>query len=471
MKIRSLRSRLLLRMSLFLLPLLLFSSLHAYLTASRAADTAYDRSLLLAARSLAEGLHDAQGQLLLQVPYLALDNLAWDSSGQIYYQILAENGELLSGYENLPAPPANTPLTTDYPALARFYDGDYENQPVRLISLLQPEASGMLEIRLAETRSARKRLTDRILSASLWHLGLLALSVLLLCLFAVQLALRPLAALQQTLSQRRSGDLQPLSLSALPHEVLPLVITLNRFHRKLRRLFSRQSAFISDAAHELRTPLAALKARIELGQRSIQTEDWQLALKEAGEQSERLISLANQLLSLARIESGAQAIAGGASQPVNLTALTREITLAMAALAHQRGLTLEFEASQPLWIKGEANLLSELLGNLIDNALNHAQRRLILRVLPEGLLEVEDDGCGLPEADYPKVFARFWRHPHSANPSGAGLGLAIAHEICRAHQASISLHPAQPSGLLVRVQFSRLAAADIAPAPEPARVR
>jgi len=471
MNIRSLRSRLLLRMSLFLLPLLLFSSLHAYLTASRAFDTAYDRSLLLAARSLAEGLHNSEGKRLLNVPYLALDNLAWDSSGQIYYQILDEQGELLSGYENLPAPPKDSPLTTDYPALARFYDGDYQNQPVRLISLLQPEASGMLEIRLAETRSARKRLTDQLLRASLWHLGLLAASALLLCLFAVQLALRPLQSLQQALSERRSDDLRPLPLAGLPREVLPLVKTLNRFHRKLRRLFSRQSAFISDAAHELRTPLAALKARLELGQRSTQPDDWKNTLLEASEQSERLISLANQLLSLARIESGAQAIAESGGQPLNLTALTREIALAMAALAHQRGLTLELEASQPLWIKGEANLLCELLGNLIDNALNHAQRRLILRVLEDGRLEVEDDGAGIPEADYTKVFARFWRHPHSANPSGAGLGLAIAHEICRAHQASISLHPAQPAGLLVRVQFSRLAAADIAPAPEPSRAQ
>ncbi|KXU34593.1 histidine kinase [Ventosimonas gracilis] len=471
LRFRSLRSRLLLRMSLLLLPLLVLSCLHAYLTASQAADTAYDRSLLLAARSIAERLHDAQGQLLLQVPYLALDNLAWDSSGQIYYQILNQNGELLSGYENLPAPPEDTPLTTDYPALARFYDGDYQNQPVRLISLLQPEASGMLEIRLAETRSARKRLEGRLLSVSLWHLGLLAASVLLLSVFAVQLALRPLGTLQQMLSQRRSGDLQPLSLKRLPREVLPLVKTLNHFHRKLRRLFSQQSAFISDAAHELRTPLAALKARIELGQRSAQPEDWQLALKQAGEQSERLISLANQLLSLARIESGAQAIADGASQPVNLTLLTRETAQALAALAHQRGLTLELFAAQPVWIKGEANLLCELLGNLIDNALCHAQSRVILRVSESGLLEVEDDGCGLPEADYSKAFARFWQQQDRQNRSGVGLGLAIVQEICRAHQASISLHPAQPSGLLVRVQFARLAAADIAPAPAPSRAR
>jgi len=321
----------------------------------------------------------------------------------------------------------------------------------------------MLEIRLAETRSARQRLIDQLLSASLWHLGLLAISVLLLCLFAVQLALRPLQALQQTLSERHSGDLQPLPLKGLPREVLPLVRTLNRFHRKLRRLFRQQNAFISDAAHELRTPLAALKAHLALGLRNEQPSDWQQTLHQASEQSERLINLANQLLSLARIENGAQAIAEGGGQPLDLTALTREVALAMAALAHQRGLSLELEAKQPVWIYGETHLLSELLGNLIDNALNHGKSRVIVRIVADGLLEVEDDGEGLPEADYPKTFTRFWQQQRQ-NRSGAGLGLAIAHEICRAHQAGISLHPAQPQGLIVRVQFIRLAAADIAPA-------
>jgi len=464
-RLNSLRSRLLLRITLLLLPLFLLSSLHAYLTASRAFDSAFDRSLLLAARSLAEGLHDTTGnKLLLQVPYLALDNLAWDSSGQIYYQILDKNGHLLSGYENLPAPPKGTPLTEDYPALARFYNGKYQNQPVRLVSLYQPELGQMLEIRLAETRNARKRLTDQLLSTSLWHLGLLAASALILSLLAVRLALRPLQSLEQALSQRKSADLTPLPLNSLPREVLPLVRTLNRFHHKLRRLLRRQNTFISDAAHELRTPLAALKARIELAQQSHKPQHWRSALQEVGEQSERLINLANQLLSLARIESGAQAIAEGASETLNLAALAREVALAMAPLAHQRGIALELEAEDALWIRGDNRLLYELLGNLIDNALKHAKSRLIVRVLPSGILEVEDDGDGLPEADYEKVFSRFWQRRADKHTSGAGLGLAIAQEICHAHQATISLHPTKPQGLLLRVQFTRLGAADIAPA-------
>jgi len=452
---RSLRTQLMLSMLLVLLPLLTGSIWHAYSSAVRAADIAYDRSLLLAARSLAEGLHDAEGKLWLQVPYLALDNLAWDSSGQIYYQILDENGALLSGYEHLPAPDPQSPFTADYPALARFYNGTYRNQSVRLVSLLQAENKGMVEIRLAETRLARQRLADQLLSTSLWHLGLLSASALGLCFLAVRFALRPLHNVQLALSQRPSHDSQPLPASDVPREVRPLVDALNHFHQRLRHLLERQSAFISDAAHELRTPLAALKARIELGLRSQHPANWQRALDEANTQSQRLIHLANQLLSLARIESGAQAIAQGLSRPLDLAALTREMALAMAPLAHQRGITLALEAENPLWIQGESSLLSELLGNLLDNALKYADKQVILRVLSHGVLEVEDDGPGLPPKDFNKVFERFWqRREGDQTHPGAGLGLAIVADICRIHNATISLHLAHPHGLRVQVRFT-----------------
>jgi len=458
---RSLRTHLILSMLLVLLPLLTGSIWHAYSSALQAADTAYDRSLLLAARSLAEGLHDADGNLLLQVPYLALDNLAWDSSGQIYYQILNKNGELLSGYENLPAPDFTRPFTADYPALARFYNGTYRNQSVRLISLLQPEAHGMIEIRLAETRIARQRLADQLLSGNLWHLGLLATSVVLLCFLAVRFSLRPLHNLQQALSQRPSNDIQPLSVAGLPNEVIPLVNALNHFQQRQRHLLHRQSAFISDAAHELRTPLAALKARIELGLRSQQSQDWQRTLHEVSSQSQRLIHLANQLLSLARIESGAQAIAEGSRHRLDLSALTRDIALALAPLAYQRGVTLALEAQKSIWICGESSLLSELLGNLLDNALHYADENIILRVLDDAILEVEDDGPGLPEADYSNVFQRFWQsHTTTSHHSGTGLGLAIVAEICRVHNAMISLHPVTPHGLKVRVEFTKYSGSD-----------
>jgi two-component system sensor histidine kinase TctE len=276
----------------------------------------------------------------------------------------------------------------------------------------------------------------------------------LLVWLAVSAALRPLDLLRRTVAERASDDLRPLPDAGLPRELRPLVNALNRFNERLRGLFERQSQFIADAAHELRTPLAALKARVELGLRAQEPAAWRSTLEEAAQNTDRLTQLANQLLSLARIESGARAIAEGGAQRLDLSRLARELGLALAPLAHARGIALALEAEQPVWLRGEPTLLNELLCNLVDNALAHtpAGGNVILRVLAPGILEVQDDGPGIPAEEREKVFERFYRR--GVQGSGAGLGLAIVGEICRAHRAAISLHQALPQGLLVRVEFA-----------------
>ncbi|WP_300656220.1 sensor histidine kinase [Pseudomonas sp.] len=454
----SLRGRLLRRLALLLALILLVSSMSAYWSARHAADTAYDRTLLASARAIAQGLYADDGRLKANVPYVALDTFAYDSAGRIYYQVLDLRGQLVSGYEDLPAAPPGTPRTDDYPALARFYDGTYRNQGVRMVSLLQPVSepllNGIAEIRVAETLGARERMVRELLVGTLWRMGLLVFSALLLVWLAVSAALRPLEVLRRTVVARASDDLRPLPDAGLPRELRPLVNALNQFNDRLRDLFERQSQFIADAAHELRTPLAALKARVELGLRAQEPAAWRSTLEEAAQNTDRLTQLANQLLSLARIESGARAIAEGGAQRLDLSQLVRELGLALAPLAHARGIALALEAEQPVWLRGEPTLLNELLCNLVDNALAHtpAGGSVILRVLAPGILEVQDDGPGIPAEEHEKVFERFYRR--GVQGTGAGLGLAIVGEICRAHQARISLHQAQPQGLLVRVEFA-----------------
>lgn len=453
----SLRGRLLRRLALLLTAILLLSSLSAYWSARRAADTAYDRTLLASARAIADGLHAGEGRLKANVPYVALDTFAYDSGGRIYYQVLDLHGGLVSGYEDLPVAPPGTPRTDDYPALARFYNGDYRGQGVRLVSLLQPVSeprlNGMAEIRVAETLGARERLARELLIGTLWRMGLLVASALLLVWLAVSVALRPLESLRRAVAERASDDLRPLPEAELPRELRPLVRALNRFNSRLRGLFERQAQFIADAAHELRTPLAALKARLELGLRAEDPAVWLSTLKESAQSTDKLTHLANQLLSLARIESGARAIAEGGAQRLDLSQLARELGLALAPLAHARGIALALEAEQPVWLNGEPTLLNELLCNLLDNALAHTPPggAVILRVLAPAVLEVEDDGPGIPFEAREKVFERFYRR--SVQGSGAGLGLAIVGEICTAHRAIISLHDGAQGGLRVRVAF------------------
>ncbi|HEX5844565.1 MAG TPA: sensor histidine kinase N-terminal domain-containing protein [Pseudomonas sp.] len=454
----SLRGRLLRRLALLLALILLASSLSAYWSARHAADTAYDRTLLASARAVAAGLYSESGALKANVPYVALDTFAYDSAGRIYYQVLDIQGALVSGYEDLPAAPPGTKRTEDYPALAHFYDAEFRHQGVRVVSLLQPVSepglNGMAEIRVAETQGARERMARELLLGTLWRMGLLSLSALLLVWLAVTLALRPLETLRGAVASRASDDLRPLPDAQMPRELRPLIAALNQFNDRLRGLFERQSQFIADAAHELRTPLAALKARVELGLRAQEPAVWRSTLEESAQNTDKLTHLANQLLSLARIESGARAIAEGGAQRLDLSQLARELGMALAPLAHARGIALALEAEQAVWISGEPTLLNELLCNLLDNAMAHTPPggNVILRVLPAGVLEVEDDGPGIPPEEHQLVFARFYRR--STKGFGAGLGLAIVGEICRAHQAQISLHQAQPHGLRVRVEFA-----------------
>jgi two-component system sensor histidine kinase TctE len=455
----SLRGRLLGRLAILLALLLMISSLSAYFNGRQVADTAYDRTLLASARTIAAGLSASDGTLRADVPYIALDTFAYDSAGRIYYQVLDIQGRLTSGYEDLPPPPANTPLTRDYPALARFYDSQYRGQSVRVVSLLQPVSepgmTGMAEIRVAETEQARESMARSLLADTLLRLFLLAVGALIMVWWVVSVALRPLERLRAAVEERQADDLRSLPRVTIQRELFPLVNALNQFTVRLRTLFERQAQFIADAAHELRTPLAALKARLELGLREQEPDQWRTTLVEAQKNTDRLAHLANQLLSLARIESGAQAIAEGGAEYIELGSLARDLGVALAPLAYKRGVALELEAEAAVWVKGEPTLLNELLSNLIDNALAHTPEHgtVIIKVLTPCILEVEDDGPGIPAEARAQVFERF--HRLDPQRGGAGLGLAIVGEICRAHQATITLHDGTAGGLRVRVVFPK----------------
>ncbi len=272
--------------------------------------------------------------------------------------------------------------------------------------------------------------------------------------FAVSAALRPLERLRTAVEERQPDDLRPLPLVEVQRELWPLVRALNHFTERLRGQFERQAQFIADAAHELRTPLAALKARLELGLRSSEPETWRSTLETAAQGTDRLTHLANQLLCRWRGWKTAPGRLPRAARNCSTSSqLARELGMAMAPLAHARGVALALEADEPVWLRGEPTLLNELLSNLVDNALAHTPPggNVILRCAAPAVLEVEDDGPGIPLEERDRVFERFYRRNQQV--AGSGLGLAIVGEICRAHLAQISLHDGEQAGLKVRVSF------------------
>ncbi len=464
--IGSLRSELLRWLLLPLVVLEVLNTVSAYHNALDAADMAYDRSLLASTRALAERVSIVDGKVVADVPYVALDSFETDTSGRLYYKVTGLNGETVSGYDDLPAVPANVPRSESYPALVRFFHAQYNGQPIRIAALLQPvydeKMRGIALIQVGETLDARRGLTARILlDTVLWQAGLV-LSATLLIWFAVRLVLRPLMELKTAVEARSAADLSDLDPALVHKEVRPLVEAMNASMSRIGGLISSQRRFIADASHQLRTPLAVLRTQTELAQREIGRHSGTPALAtlldSIAATTDATVHLANRLLTLARIEHSK----GNLAEPVALRALVQQVALELAPNAVRKEIDLSLEGEREIHVAGQALLLHELVANLVDNALRYtpAGGSVVLRVLHDGgsaVLEVEDGGPGIPAAERERVFAPFYRAASALqiNPGGAGLGLAIVADIAALHGATLALldKPAG-SGLLARVAFN-----------------
>lgn len=452
----SLRGRLVWPLTALLLLLAILSAIDAYRSAREAADTAYDRTLLAAARTISQRLQTHDGEVRLDVAFVALDSFTFDATGRIFYQANGPSGEWISGYDEMPAPPKDLAVTNDYPALAKFYDAEYRGLPVRMVSLLQPlpigdAPGGMAEIRVGETLQAREHLIRSLLREFYARQALLVVCACALLLFAVRGALRPMERLREAVAARRLDDLRPVEPADMPRELKPLVTALNYWSGRVRTLFERQRRFIADASHQLRTPLSVMKSRIEVGLLEGEPPAMREALVAAQAGCDRMISLANRMLSIARIESGLTAVIEGNGGQVDMTTLSREVGVALAPLARSRSLDLSLEADHSFAVFGDETLLQEMVANLVENAIQHTPERghVTVRLVHPSVLEIEDTGPGIPLTLRAHALEPFV----SGREQGIGLGLAISAEIARAHGASIDLLDGAGGGLLVRIDF------------------
>lgn len=462
---RSLRGRLTRRIGAALLLLIGVGVLGAWLDAWRVASSAYDRPLLIAARVLGDSLTVQEGRVQVQISRAVLDPFSLDSGGSAFYQVITAEQGSISGFEDLPGPPPSIAMTTRYPSLARFYDATYGGRDVRVVSLLvpvsQPGYQGMVEIRVAEHRDIHAQLMHDLLGDSLLRLTLFAIGAFILFLLAIDAALRPLRRITDMVASRSPDNLEPLPTENVQREVRGLIEAINHLTARLDDTLRAQRAFVADAAHELRTPLFALRARLELGMQAQETGALRTTLESAQRDLEALTLLANRLLSLARVEND---IRRRDFSLLDLTATARDFCMSMVSLAWQRGLTLALEADHPIRVHADSALINELLAILIGNAQAYTPPggHITVRVLPDAVIEVEDDGPGIAESERERVFERFYRAQQASHQtedagraiSGTGLGLAIARQICTALGADISLHEASGGGTLARVAFT-----------------
>ena len=276
--------------------------------------------------------------------------------------------------------------------------------------------------------------------------ALLALSTWLV----VGRALRPVEAIRSRVAQIGAGELdRRVPDPGTGDEVGRLAATMNRMLDRLQRSSQRQRRFVSDASHELRSPLASLRTQLEVALAHPERAEWPAVAAGVLEEGGRMERLVDDLLSLARADEGAALVH------------TEEVDLGeMIAAEAERveGLAVDTSAVAPVVVRGDAQSLRRAVRNLLDNARRHAASRIVLRVTLEGdevLAVVEDDGSGIPEAEREQVFERFARLEESRDrdAGGTGLGLAVVREIVQAHGGTVVAEAGEEGGarLVVRL--------------------
>jgi two-component system OmpR family sensor kinase len=314
-------------------------------------------------------------------------------------------------------------------------------------------------VQLAQPLSIRNRLAAGVAWRTLWPLVVLLPLLGMAIWIIVGRGLTPLQRVTRALDTRHPEALEPLPDNRLPEEVVPVVRALNALLARLATALDTQKAFVADAAHELRTPLAAVQIQAQLVARAKDDESRKEALDDLQAGITRATRLAEQLLALARSEPDGKS----ETKPVDLHALLDECVGASVLVAQQRGVDLGIEASEPATITGDANALRVMFNNLIDNATkytpNGGRVDVCLQVRDGNpTVEIADTGPGIPADERERVFDRFYRAGMGASRArtdvaGSGLGLAIVRRIAVQHDAKVSLAESKSGGLLVSIQF------------------
>ncbi len=438
-----------------LLPVALFLAVNTvvlYQQTLVAANTAYDRTLLASAKSIGEQLQvlggtPADGPLRLHATlvYSSLEAFEADNRSRIYYRVSGFDGEMVSGFEDLPAWRGRIPDQGAYAALVDFYDDVYLGEPVRVAVLLQPVSGpggqGMATVQVAETLELRQTLARHILVDTLWRQAALLALIAAVVVWVVQLATRPVQRLGAALAARSESDLSPLPVEGAPQELQPLLDATNQHMARLSHLLAHQKRFVRDTSHQLRTPLAVLKVQVQSARRG--DLPGPEALAEIEHTVDSATDLANQMLALAKAEQLQEA---GVPPPLDWAPVLRQVALDLSALVGERQLdfSLDMPTTQvPVAVHEWA--LRELTRNLLHNAIKYSPVGTPLAVaLTAGggwaALVIADHGPGISPALRPHLFQPFAREASTAGATpGAGLGLAICHGIVLALGGGLSL--------------------------------
>ena len=364
------------------------------------------------------------------------------------FQVWTDGGRLLLHSSNAP----KIPLTADTDGFSDKFIG---KQKWRVFTTYNIKAG--IRTVLAERYDTRNELGHRIAQDDLYIMLLtFPLSGLLIWII-IGRGLDSLDRVAQEVANRAPTHLEPVNIKEVPEEIKPVIDELNELFFRLKEGFEREKRFAADAAHELRTPLAALKAQAQVALNINNIEEKNLALHKLIASVNRSTHIVHQLLTMSRLVPEAASINDLAE--VDLSKITREILAMLVPTAVEKQIELAFEPDKNTpHFAGNPTAISILIRNLVDNAIRYCKEngQVIVKVYPqesEVILEVQDNGPGIPSELQSRVFERFFRVLGNKSP-GSGLGLAIVQQIAALHNGRVALEsPLDGTGLIVKVFF------------------
>ena len=386
----------------------------------------------------------------------ALAQFYSEAYGRSAFAVLDQGGHVLFS-----SSPGDRPIVRGRPQAKPFeyFTSHRSGTDVYGVSITAEIGGQPLKVQVLEDLSHRDVLIDDIVAEFLTRVGWITAPILLILLiidvFIFRRALRPIitaSALAERIGPART-ELR-LPVEGMPREVMPLVRAVNQALDRLEEGFRGQREFTADAAHELRTPLAILRAQIDV------IDDRELA-KSLRDDIESMSRLVNQLLDIAELET----FVIGEGEVANLAEIATEIAAYIAPLALSQHKTVAVTgADQMVRVHGNADMLGRAIRNLVENALTHTAARTTVEISVDasGELRVMDRGTGVPSAEREQIFRRFWRRDRRRAGS-AGLGLAIVKRIAEMHGATVDVSDRPGGGAVFTIRFPAVISAVGAP--------
>jgi len=433
----SLRARLILIILTPLLVIALVTAAWQFRNTTIRAAAIFDRGLLSAALAISRDVAVSDGDALSPATRALVNDT---SGGELFYHVYAPDGVFVTGYSTPPVLPPDASQTLTEPF---FYNGRYQGADVRVLRFQDVTVvsgiAGVFNITVWQSAQVRRTFVRDVLSRSFAVIALLVLSVAVVVWFGVRLGLRPLLDLERAIAKRTPTELEPIQ-RAVPVEAQGLVTTLNSLLNRISRRISTKDEFISNAAHQLRNPVAGVLALAEAVQNAPNPVAAKTRSAELVQAARETSALTNKLLSFERA-SGTDMRQSG--EILDLTVLIAQVAATYQSAQHARTVTVTCDLpSDPVFIRGEPVMLHEAVLNVLTNASTHGGPDLStidIALRPKAgtaVITVIDNGVGIPADRRVAAMSRF---AQAGGGPGSGLGLPIALRVMESHGGQLDI--------------------------------